>query len=559
MDGSVPDGIVGDVTRLRQILVNLITNAVKFTARGEVVISVTADAPQGSESEQALEPRAPAPVTLHFSVRDTGLGIPPERMDRLFQSFSQLDASTTRQYGGTGLGLAISKRLAELMGGTMWVESDGVPGRGSTFHFTLTGKPAPIPARAPRAQPGPELSGRRVLVVDDNPTNREILGATLEAWGVQVRQAAAPGEALAILRQANSLELILLDGHLPEMDGLALASAIRRLPPPASNLPLVLLTSAGRPDLEPEDIRLAGVLTKPAKPSLLYDLLITIFGAGLPRAAPGAQTLAAEASPPLPGWPLRILLAEDVVVNQKFALAALEQLGYRADVAADGLEALAAVRRQPYDVVFMDVHMPQMDGLEATRQIRQLTAGLEGQGRPYIIAMTANALEGDRELCLAAGMDDYISKPVYLNELSLALGRAAAQIQGQPVSGSQAGRPVSAPAPNDTLDAAVIAEMAGRPGAIELVELYFEEAEEFLKAIATAIAAGDGPAVEEAAHSLKGISGQVGAARVAALAQSIERSARGGAASVELQALTGPLEAAFEQARPALLAALRGS
>jgi PAS domain S-box-containing protein len=551
MGDSVPGGIVGDVTRLRQILVNLITNAIKFTERGEVVISLTADTQPRTDSGVSLDPDQPSPLTLHFSVRDTGRGIPPDRMDRLFQSFSQLDASTTREYGGTGLGLAISWRLAELMGGTLWVESDGIPGHGSTFHFTLIAEPAPIPVRLPPQRAAPELSGRRLLLVDDNPTNRQILTAQVQVWGMQVQPAAAPSEALALLRRGETFDLVILDAHLPEMDGLALGAAIRRLPLPASNLPLVLLTSVGKPHGEVEHVQLAAVLTKPVKPSQLYDVLMSVFSASLQPELLEAQAVSSEDALAPPGLPLRILLAEDVVVNQKFALAALEQLGYIADVAADGLEVLAAVERQPYDVVLMDVHMPQMDGLEATRRLHQLWTGGEARQRPYIIAMTANALEGDRELCLAAGMDDYISKPVYLKELYAALERAATHIREQPIPDREETTALHRP-----VDRAVVRELLGRSNGAELVKLYIEEAGEFLAKIRSAVVTADVLSVQHAAHSLKGVSGYVGARTVMALSQSLEQNARLGTVNEETAALLARLEDAFERTRLALLAEL---
>jgi PAS domain S-box-containing protein len=548
MGDSVPGGIVGDVTRLRQILVNLITNAIKFTERGEVVISLTTDAQPRTGSGVPLDPDQPSPLTLHFSVRDTGRGIPLDRMDRLFQSFSQLDASTTREHGGTGLGLAISRRLAELMGGTMWVESDGIPGHGSTFHFTMIAEPAPVPMRLPPQRAAPELSGRRLLLVDDNPTNRQILTAQIQMWGMQVQQAAAPGEALAMLRRGDTFDLVILDARLPEMDGLALSAAIRSLPLPASKLPLVLLTSAGKPDIEVEHVRLAAVLTKPIKPSQLYDVLMSVFSASLQPERLEAQAVSSEAALASQGLPLRILLAEDVVVNQKFALAALEQLGYSADVAADGLEVLAAVERQPYDVVLMDVHMPQMDGLEATRRIHHMWTGGEAGQRPYIIAMTANALEGDRELCLAAGMDDYISKPVYLKELNAALERAAARMRERPIPDREA----------EPIDRTVVTELLRQSNGIELINLYIEEAQEFLAKLGSAVVTGDAPSVRQAAHSLKGSSGYVGARLVTELSQALEQNARRGTVNQETAALLAQLKDAFERTRMALLAGLTG-
>jgi len=441
IDAQAPAAIVGDVTRLRQILINLIGNAIKFTERGEVVVqarSRNAERGVGSrETDLPAEhpPLLPTPRSaslLHFSIRDTGIGIPPDRMDRLFQSFSQVDTSTTRRYGGTGLGLAISKRLCELMGGAMWVESPppSVPpiggeergGLGSTFHFTIQAETAlrPIPTYLQKAQP--DLRGRRVLIVDDNDTNRRILTLQTKRWGMLSRDTASPAEALAWIRQEESFDVALLDMQMPEMDGLMLADEIQRErdanASASASLPLVMLTSLGQQEVETEGA-FAAFLTKPAKASQLYDVLVDIFA----QEEPARKTRDAAAPPPFDPemgkrLPLRILLAEDNAVNQKLALHLLKRMGYRADMAANGLEALEAVRRQTYDAVLMDVQMPEMDGLEATRRIRQ---ELEESVQPRIVAMTAGAMKENREECLAAGMDDYISKPIQVEELIGAL------------------------------------------------------------------------------------------------------------------------------------------
>ncbi|MGE5250696.1 MAG: response regulator [Bacteroidota bacterium] len=406
---EVPHAIVGDVTRLRQILVNLLGNAVKFTEHGEVVVTVTAG------------PAAAGSHLLHFAVRDTGIGIPPDRLDRLFQAFSQVDSSTTRKYGGTGLGLAVSKRLSEMMGGAMWVESEGVPGRGSTFHFTIEAAEAvSAPFRARQAAESPELRGRSALIVDDNATNRRILTLQVQSWGMRPRAAGSPGEALDWVRGGERFDLGILDFQMPGMDGVELAAALRAAgtKPASPATPLILLSSLGGHGREVPTGLFAATLTKPIRASLLFDTLVGIF-AGQPEAAP-----AAAPSRPDPQMaqrlPLRILVAEDYVVNQKLALRLLAQMGYRADVASNGLEAIQALERQPYDVILMDVQMPEMDGLEATRRICARWA--EGR-RPRIIAMTANAMQGDREICVAAGMDDYVSKPIRVEELVRAISR----------------------------------------------------------------------------------------------------------------------------------------
>jgi signal transduction histidine kinase/DNA-binding response OmpR family regulator len=417
---DVPPALVGDVTRLRQVLVNLLGNAVKFTERGEVVLSIDSTPCPGGR------------VELHLAVRDTGIGIPSERMDRLFRSFSQVDASTTRRYGGTGLGLAISKRLVELMGGRMWVES--TPGVGSTFHFTIVAPvaAASVPGRAAAFET--VLRGRRVLVVEDNDTNRRILALHLLAAGVECVAAASGPEALSLLDKGERVDVAVLDMQMPGMDGLSLARAIRAHPAGAT-LPLVMLSSIGRTELSAiaGDRRVAigelfaAVLTKPIKPAQLLDTLGRVCGARREAAAPER---AASGPAGLPARVrLRILLAEDNVVNQKVAVHMLARLGYRADVAANGREVLEALRRQPYDVILMDVQMPEMDGMEASRAIR---ARFPGTMRPWIIAMTANAMQGDREACLAAGMNDYIAKPVRMGELAAALERSAPGTAAEP-------------------------------------------------------------------------------------------------------------------------------
>ncbi len=424
IEADVPPALLGDVTRVRQILLNLLSNAVKFTERGEVVVTVgMGDGGRGMEGgSNSYHPLSPASQPLRFSVRDTGIGIPADRMDRLFQSFSQVDASTSRKYGGTGLGLAISKRLAEMMGGSMWVESQ--PGAGTTFFFTISAPAtAPIKSRLALEHGAPALAGKRVLAVDDNATNRRILRLQLERWGMQVRDTASPDEALAWVRAGEPFELAVLDMLMPQMDGLALAKEIRALRP-ASALPLILWSSLGRQESGAPELFVAQ-LAKPFKPSHFFDALITLFH-GEARAAPSKPaSLPPNGDPGLAQrHPLRILLAEDNMVNQKLALRLLAQMGYRADVAGNGLEAMAALQRQPYDVVLMDVQMPELDGLEATRRIR---AAVLAHGQPRIIAMTANAMQGDRELCIAAGMDDYIAKPIKVEELVGALARAHAQ------------------------------------------------------------------------------------------------------------------------------------
>lgn len=413
IDQAVPPAIVGDVTRMRQILLNLLSNAVKFTDKGEIVLNCT---PEEFDPEENGKSHA---LVLHFSVRDTGIGIAPERKNRLFQSFSQVDASTARKYGGTGLGLAISKRLSELMGGDMWAESE--VGKGSTFHFTIQteGVEAPEVTRADLHGVKPMLNDKRVLIVDDNDTNRRILILQTKTWGMLPRDTGSPEEALKWIRAGDPFDVAILDMHMPEMDGLTLAAGIREHRD-AEHLPLVLFTSLGRREVGEEAEFFAAHLTKPIKPSQLYDGLVGIF-AGKDVPVPATEKTGASYDPEMAErHPLRILVAEDNAINQKLALRLLQQMGYRADVAANGLEAIESIERQNYDVILMDVQMPEMDGLEASRQINKRWGRTD---RPRIVAMTANAMQGDREKCLAAGMDDYITKPIRVEALVSALNR----------------------------------------------------------------------------------------------------------------------------------------
>jgi len=408
-EGDVPAAILGDVTRLRQVLLNLLSNSVKFTEQGEVVLSVRAEGDEQTE----------VGGHLHFTVRDTGIGLSDAGLSRLFQKFSQADSGTTRKYGGTGLGLAISKLLAELMGGTMWAESGG-PGQGSTFHFTIANKATELPAGTRRDFIGeqPALRGKRILVVDDNATNRRILALQTAKWGMVVQDTEFPLQVLEMLGK-QPYDLGVVDMHMPGMDGVMLAQQIREA---GYKLPLVLFTSLGRK--EAGDGPFAATLAKPLRQSQLFDTLVSLLSKdAAPRAAAAPAKPRMDAGMAL-RHPLRILLAEDNVVNQKLAMRLLLQMGYRADLASNGIEAIESVQRQSYDVVLMDVQMPEMDGLEASRRI---TAKYKPGERPRIVAMTANAMQGDREECLAAGMDDYVTKPIRVDALVQALSDATAR------------------------------------------------------------------------------------------------------------------------------------
>jgi signal transduction histidine kinase/DNA-binding response OmpR family regulator len=419
IDEDLPTTFRGDAGRLRQVVLNLLSNAVKFTEAGEVLVTVG-----GSEVRPASK-RVPAAWEIRLDVRDTGIGIPASAMDRLFQSFSQVDASIARRYGGTGLGLAISRRLAELMGGSLSAESTGASGEGSTFHLVIRIPTAPadsVAAARPRRIEA-DLGGRLVLIIDDNATNRRILVAQTARWGMVPRETGSPDEALRWLEQGEPFDIILSDLLMPEMDGLEFAARTVTTDGAGQHPPVVILSSIGLRDRE--ETAVAAWLAKPVKPSALHDTIATIL-LGVVAAQPFPVPASTSSEPLGVRHPLRILLAEDNAVNQKLALRLLRQLGYEAAVAGDGQQAIDALAGMPYDVVLMDVQMPELDGLEATRRIRKRWP----KSPLRIVAMTANAMAGDREACLAAGMDDYISKPIRPAELTGALERVPAPHEG---------------------------------------------------------------------------------------------------------------------------------
>jgi PAS domain S-box-containing protein len=422
LDDEVPRAMFGDITRLRQVFINLINNAIKFTQHGEVLISLS-----------CRRDEAKGQMLLHCSVRDSGIGIPADRLDRLFQVFSQVDTSTTRQYGGSGLGLAICKRLVELMGGRIWVES--TQGVGSNFQFEIPCETVPSSPSAYLGRKASTLEGKRLLVVDDNATNCRILTLQTNRWGMQPRAASSAEQALAWLDAGEVFDAAVLDIHMPVMDGYELLSRIRKRLT-AAQLPVLILSSSGTGVVDRSaGLGVAQTLSKPVKAAALQDALQRLFDrreAGMSsQPAPLAASFAAPqpAKPPrlAEELPLRILLAEDNLVNQRVATLILNGLGYQLQVAANGQEALDAVVQSigeglPVDVILMDVQMPVLDGLAASRE---LCSQYPSPVRPWILAMTANALEGDREICLAAGMDDYISKPVRAAALVEGLRRAA--------------------------------------------------------------------------------------------------------------------------------------
>ena len=631
MDANVPLGIFGDVTRLRQILVNLLGNAVKFTAEGEIIVHTSvrpvpaaipgemamSSAASGisahrletgsmtqspamrtgtdSASKLVVAPSAtssssPSPQTtatryeLEFSVRDTGIGILPSRMHRLFRSFSQVDASTTREYGGTGLGLAISKQLAELMGGRMWVDSKGMfagnppPDRkpkstldapGATFHFTVIAEIAPADSIAPQIPDFSSLIDKHVLIVDDNPTNRKILTLETQSWGMHSTVVDRPSAALMAMDSNKTFDLAILDVQMPEMNGIELAHRIRQHPK-GKRMPLVVLTSVGwESSHDYRELEFAAFVSKPIKQSQLYNILLGVLsGRPTVRTTISPNNYDVEFATRLP---LKILIAEDNIVNQKVATQTLQRLGYRADVVSNGREALEAVARQHYDVVLMDMQMPVMDGLESSRQICQRWPP---DRRPRLIALTANAMRGDRDACLEAGMDDYISKPIRLDELTEALKRSTprrsqADLEQEVLANCATGCPPSeadptssvstemtnlvaarlnhidlvadsadaldAPSTSDPvagsvppeplqikLDEQMLENLRDIDALVELLELYLEEAPTLIDGITLAIAHGDASELKDNAHSLKSTSAAIGAMALSAISKQLE-------------------------------------
>jgi signal transduction histidine kinase/DNA-binding response OmpR family regulator len=501
IDEAAPAGILGDQARLRQVLLNLLSNGVKFTEQGEVVVLVGA------------QPTGAGAYRLELAVRDTGIGIPQDRMDRLFTSFSQVDASTTRRFGGTGLGLAISKRLVDLMGGTIEVESE--QGSGSTFRIVLPVTEAAVASPIPLEDGLPQLAGKRILIVDDNATNREIVTRHSRSWGMEPVAVELPLEALALVEAGEPFDVAVLDMMMPDMDGLALAGEIRARRS-TQELPLLLLTSLGRlPQAESGNV-FSAQLAKPLKASQLYNTLLQLLTAGQAGGEVAADT--ATDGKPAPSSSLRILLAEDNRMNQKVALRLLERLGYTADVASNGLEALAALERLPYDVVLMDVQMPELDGLDATRRICERWPA---ESRPHIIAMTANALPEDREACFAAGMNDYVAKPIRAEELARALKRAV------PIARTN-GTAEDADVSLDSAALRNLRDLGGDEFLAEVVDAFLADAPELVATLRRSLDEQNAEELRRAAHTLKSNGATLGADAFAGLCRTLEQRAKEG-------------------------------
>ncbi|HEV8335786.1 MAG TPA: response regulator [Candidatus Polarisedimenticolia bacterium] len=568
---GVPSALRGDPGRLRQILLNLVGNAVKFTAQGEVVLRV-----------KSLDPDTD-PCPVRFEVSDTGIGMPAEVIDGLFRPFSQADSSTARKFGGTGLGLAISRQLTDLMGGAIGVESQ--PGKGSTFCVTLRLERQPEGAGILPA-PRDSLRGLRILNVDDNRSNRQLLSVLAGSWGMNSDEAesgpAALDLALAAALEGRPYDVVVLDMQMPGMNGLELARKLKADPRTAA-LRLVMLTSVGLRG-QGEASRAAGIsgyLTKPVRQSQLYDCLATVMSSSLIRGAGGKASMPLVTRHSLREAKARrqkrILVADDNETNQLVAVRMLGKLGFQADVTANGLEAVEALTRIPYGLVLMDCQMPEMDGYAATRAIRQAEES-KGIHTP-IIAMTAHAMQGDREKCLEAGMDDYLAKPVRSEELAKTIERwlrpeagdedretaGTTQTTNKKVKARSKRTNVQSSLPQEApLDVAIWDELREAGTADEdgflrlLVGKFLEEAPACLAALSEASAGGDAAALGRAAHRLKGAAATLGATRMASMSMELEKLGRAGSVTGSQGWIT-LLEAELGRVRKALSKELDGA
>jgi PAS domain S-box-containing protein len=514
---NVPAVVTGDVTRIRQIIANLLSNAVKFTDTGEVEVSIV------------KESGTPDQANLLFSIRDTGIGIPPDQTNRIFNLFSQIDASTTRRFGGTGLGLSICKRLVDLMGGNIWFESSGIPGEGTTFHFRLNfGIPREPFKTAPPA-PKLLLQGKTALIVDDNATNRLILARMTASWGMKSIVCSSGKETLQEMEKKPIVDVILLDVQMPEMDGLTLAAELLRRT--QKHIPTVILSSLGVRVELPEGVN-AAYLHKPIKPSHLYEALCSVLSEQEQESTASQEIAETFDNQMGRRHPLRILLAEDHPVNQKVVLLMLDRLGYRADVAGNGLEVLEAFNRQCYDVVLMDIQMPEMNGIQATEKLRQT---LDNCKQPRIIALTANAVGGEREEYLNAGLDDYLSKPVNVLQLREALEKC------MPLGISDASDPEQNPNSSieehnnatNSIDIAKLKEFFPYEGEdikiiLELANEFFIDTEKRLEAMDDLVWKNNAPAFGENAHAIKGASLTFGASAFSELCKGMEMMGKTG-------------------------------
>ena len=505
---DVPAMIVGDVTRLRQILVNLVNNAVKFTPDGDILITVK----RNNLDDKLIE--------LEFAVKDTGIGIPEKRLNKLFKAFSQVDSSTTRKYGGTGLGLAICKNLVKMMNGRIWVDSE--EGVGSTFHFTIRTEIASVKRKKYMPDFTKDLKDIRVLVVDDNQTNRKILTLQFKNKGMHPYAVASAKEAIELINEGERFDIGVLDMHMPEMDGFELGKRIRERFS-TNVLPLIMLSSIGKPyDMNSDDGIFNAYLPKPVKQRLLFEMILQLLGKSDDKRENTIKEDQKKMLDPQTAKmiPIKILLAEDNVINQKIAKRILEKMGYNIDIAANGLEVLSACDRQKYDLIFMDVQMPEMDGLEATRQLNKL---YNEKNRPKIVAMTANAMEGDRERCLQAGMDDYISKPIVIAEI-----RNVLEKWGKKTRIANDGK-LDRRSSDDIMDWKMIdsiknLDIGDDIGNLlyELISQMFSDLPDNISSIKAAVNNKDHIELRATAHKLKGSSANLGAKGIAKVAYRFE-------------------------------------
>jgi len=551
MAPSTPETVMGDAHRLRQILINLLTNSIKFTQAGEVLIHVDAEKTDPYDKVS----------TLHFAVRDTGIGIPKDKQDKLFESFSQVGTETTRKYGGTGLGLSISKQLTEMMGGTIWVES--IVDKGSTFHFSIPAEV--VPASHPRfdSEKLEPLAGKHMLITDDNATNRLILGRYAESWEMSTSNTASGAEALALVQSAKQekdnskpFDIAILDMQMPEMDGIMLAQRIQAID---KKIPLILLTSWGQSVSDLPEGLFTKTLYKPIKPDQLFNVIQLALTQKPAVEVVDQLSIKGIDANLAEEQPLRVLIAEDEAINQKVIHQLLSKMGYQAEIANNGLEAIKALEKQPYDVILMDVRMPEMDGLEATRHIR---TDIPSTLQPHIIALTGDAVDGQREKYLAAGMDDYLTKPIQTDMLELALRNSHATGGLNPaiiVNDTIQVKIGDQPAKVDPLTAidhrALKRYWRGINNANEELEnltmVFVSETPGQLSKLREALAAGNTSILSNVSRTLKRASLPLGAVKFSSLSSKFERAARTRSMK-DLGNLLAGMEAEFNKIVPEL-------
>jgi signal transduction histidine kinase/CheY-like chemotaxis protein/HPt (histidine-containing phosphotransfer) domain-containing protein len=569
IEPDVPDDLVGDPGRLRQIIVNLIGNAIKFTHRGEILLRV---ATLERSNVATFQRPTDDEVCLRFAISDTGIGIPPDKQELIFEAFSQADSSTTRKYGGTGLGLAICKQLVSMMSGTISVESEA--GKGSVFHFTARfGVPKSSPKTVRRRQFNADLQTLPVLVIDDNAVNRRILADTLINWGMIPTTVEDGAEGLRVLGRAHSaggkFALILLDYTMPEMDGFTFTEQVKRSPDLA-DVPIIMLTSAAqRGDAaRARELGIAAYLTKPVKQSDLWSVIVTTLGASTAEDEQDERKPISRRYPFAESRSLHVLLAEDNVVNQRLAVRLLEKRGHTVVVAGNGEEAVAAFERERFDLILMDVQMPEMSGLEATAEIRKREQARGGH--IPIIAMTAHAMQGDREVCLEAGMDGYVTKPVQTEILFQTIEETMplSQVVRDEEQGTQQtddGRMKAEDRPSSFIlhssswnREAALNHVGGDEELLrELVELFLEERPVLMADVKQSIARGDSESLRKSAHTLKGSVGNFCAQGAFEAAQRLERMGKSGDLS-EVETAWRALQCEMERLNPALAAWLEG-